>query len=75
MQDQTPVRLTAKAVKSMTEPQWESLRDNICRDGMWENARGVVCWMDLDALMVAPMDSEDHQIMMIGIEADGYTHS
>lgn len=70
MKDYAKITLTGKAVKNMTDEQWNALRNNIVADGRWDNEPyEITVFDDMGTMMVSGLP------IVIGIEPDGYTHS
>lgn len=82
MKPHIKVDITAGTIAAMTTEQFVSLRDNVCREGRWENSDGLRINGGGDYIGVEPLSGSRPDvpgamtpIMFIGIEKDGYTHS
>lgn len=70
------IDITVEAITRMNHRQFEALQNNVLGLGLWENARECVIRTDLSGAMgVQIKDGEGKQMIFIGIESDGYTHS
>ena len=72
MKPYVEIHIPAGTLRAMTDDQFHALRDNILREGVWENVEGP--------LLVNGGESSGYigvhlPSMFIGIEPDGYTHS
>jgi hypothetical protein len=54
--------------------QCDALIMNVVTEGRWETADRIKVWMDFTTVMVVPLDG-DTELITLGIEPDGYTHS
>lgn len=75
MKPHIKVEFTVGQIQNMTDEQFAALRDNVCVEGKWETADELRV-VGTDPLGVMPMfGSPAREMMFIGIEKDGYTHS
>lgn len=75
MKPHIKIDITAGTIASMTIPQFEALRDNICREGRWDSIgeeTPPVRMINVSGGSYLGVHLPD---MFIGIEKDGYTHS
>jgi hypothetical protein len=84
MRNDIKVDVTVGTLASMSVEQFTALRDNILREGNWETADGIRVSGGGDYIGVVPLRAKRasadftgamEQMMFIGIERDGYTHS
>lgn len=69
MKPYVDVQISAGTLANMTDEQLHSLRDNVLREGVWENFDGPLRIDGGDYLGVFLPG------LFIGIEKDGYAHS
>lgn len=84
MKPHLKVEVTVGLLCTMSAEQFEALKENVLGEGRWETADGlrIVSGGGGDDIGVIPQmfRAEDpehklHEIIYIGIEKDGYTHS
>lgn len=64
------VNISAGTIASMTTEQFESLRDNICAEGRWDQVSDPIHVSGTGEYIGVHVAG-----MFIGVERDGYTHS
>ncbi len=69
MKPYVQVQINAGTLVAMTDEQFHALRDNVLREGLWENVDGPLRIDGGDYLGVFLPG------IFVGIEKDGYTHS
>ena len=69
MKPHVEVHISAGAICAMTDEQFHALRENILREGIWDQVEGPLRIDGGDYLGVYLPG------LFVGIEKDGYTHS
>jgi hypothetical protein len=75
MRNDIEVTVRVGVLKAMNVEQFMALQEDVLADGKWENAKALSLGLGDGALMVAPRDENGNNMIVMGIEKDGYTHS
>lgn len=81
MKPHLKIETTVGVLQSLTNEQFAALRDNVLREGCWEQADGIDISGGGDHLGVRPLqlstvrEGKLETMIYLGIEKDGYTHS
>lgn len=74
------IKISGQALRLMNHEQLDALQQQVIAQGCWENARK--CYIIIETmgesigpLLVSMEDGDDEQMILIGIERDGYVHS